>query len=392
MHIVHVCAHFTTKLEYQELALAREEIRTGHRVSVVTSEWNFNFPNYEATYKKILGERFIGKGHFIEEGINIYRLKLISLPNVFLRLKNCVSVLKKISPDLIICHGFEYGFLGVQSARVNVPVIIDSHWMPVYFKGPEFKRTYKDFIREKVSRLKAKYLLRRNTYFFGVTEESVDYITSFGIPGDRVKLIPLGANLDHFKFNEDIRESIRAGFHIDKSAVVLCFSGKVEEYKGVHLIIESMRLLNRQDLYLFIIGNGSEKYKNSLLGMVDSSGLQNRVFFIDFANKQELNNYFCASDIYITPLDVTISHLEAMAARLPIIVEDLKGIQHRLSNGNGLTVKANDVEDIAAKIGSLATDPLLRKKMGANGEQLVKNHFNWEALNKRILNLTESNV
>jgi glycosyltransferase involved in cell wall biosynthesis len=126
--------------------------------------------------------------------------------------------------------------------------------------------------------------------------------------------------------------------------------------------------------------------------MVDSSGLQNRVFFIDFANKQELNNYFCASDIYITPLDVTISHLEAMAARLPIIVEDLKGIQHRLSNGNGLTVKANDVEDIAAKIGSLAADPLLRKKMGANGEQLVKNHFNWEALNKRILNLTESNV
>ena len=101
MHIVHVCAHFNTKIEYQDLALARQQIKIGHKVTVVTSDWHVNFPNYEETYKEILGERYIGEGEFLEESIKIIRLKLIDKPNLFLRLKNLKKVLKEIKPELI---------------------------------------------------------------------------------------------------------------------------------------------------------------------------------------------------------------------------------------------------------------------------------------------------
>ena len=56
MHIVHVVTHFpTTKLEYQEVALAREQIKLGHKVTIVTSDWHNNFPNYDTVYKHVIG-------------------------------------------------------------------------------------------------------------------------------------------------------------------------------------------------------------------------------------------------------------------------------------------------------------------------------------------------
>ena len=55
MKIVHLTSYFQPQLGYQEYFLAREHIKLGHDVWVVTSDRYFPFPDYDKTVKNILG-------------------------------------------------------------------------------------------------------------------------------------------------------------------------------------------------------------------------------------------------------------------------------------------------------------------------------------------------
>jgi hypothetical protein len=74
MKIVHLIDYFQPVLGYQEAFLAREQLRLGNEVTVVTSDRYAPFPDYMNTVYPLLGERIRAPGRFIEEGIPVWRL------------------------------------------------------------------------------------------------------------------------------------------------------------------------------------------------------------------------------------------------------------------------------------------------------------------------------
>jgi len=343
-------------------------------------------------YYPVIGPRYVGTGRSKEEGINIIRLKAYDRIKIFTRLLGLRKILKELKPDLIICHGFEVGLLPVQSCIRNVSLIVDSHFLDVYRRNVKMnplkivKRTFYRFIYF----FYGIYLKIHKVSFFGVTEESVKNISKLGfIPHNKISLIPLGVSLNSYYKSDDLRSGIRKELGISKDDIVLIYSGKIEEYKGVHLIIEAMKLLRELKLWLIIVGNGSAEYKKCLNGLARSYNISERIISFPFADKALLNKYFNCADIGVYPLDVTISHIEAMAVGLPIIIEDLPGLKHRVSNNNGFLLKDGNIKQLSQIINELSLDHDKRMIMGNNAVELVDKSFKWESISNSIILLSK---
>ena len=207
------------------------------------------------------------------------------------------------------------------------------------------------------------------------------------IPVSKIKLIPLAADTSIFFPSTEIRSAQRDELKLNDKDILLCYSGKIEEYKGVHMIMEVMNRLKDRNIYCLIVGNGSEAYIKKLLEFCEINSLKDRVFFRPFAYKEGLNKYFNASDIAVYPKSVTISHIEAMAVGLPIIIEDLPGIKHRIESNNGFMIKENDISALTGYVKLLSNDISLRKAMGMASLNVVKDKFNWGKINQEILSL-----
>jgi glycosyltransferase involved in cell wall biosynthesis len=79
---------------------------------------------------------------------------------------------------------------------------------------------------------------------------------------------------------------------------------------------------------------------------------------------------------------------EYMAFRLPVVSSDLTSIRPFIAGrGNGILVEAENPTAHAAAILRLLRDPGLRERMGRAGRKLVETHFNWPAMEQRLLAL-----
>ncbi len=76
--------------------------------------------------------------------------------------------------------------------------------------------------------------------------------------------------------------------------------------------------------------------------------------------------------------------LEAMASGTPIVCSDIhgyKGVVRR--NEQAVLVPPRDVEALAAALGTLLRDPLLRQRMGESGRERAE-QFSWENITAKV--------
>ena len=97
---------------------------------------------------------------------------------------------------------------------------------------------------------------------------------------------------------------------------------------------------------------------------------------------------FATADIYASPAtgqeSFGIVLLEAMAAGAPIVCSDIhgyKGVVRR--NEQAVLVPPRDIEALAAALGTLLRDPLLRQRMGESGRQRAA-QFSWENITAKV--------
>jgi glycosyltransferase involved in cell wall biosynthesis len=102
-----------------------------------------------------------------------------------------------------------------------------------------------------------------------------------------------------------------------------------------------------------------------------------------FVPVEELPLYYRASDIGVWPTQESTSMLDAAACGLPIVVNDTLVAVERI-DGNGITYRLNDVDDMIRALLSLR-DPASREKLGAVGAKRMVNEFSWTLLARRRL-------
>jgi glycosyltransferase involved in cell wall biosynthesis len=124
-------------------------------------------------------------------------------------------------------------------------------------------------------------------------------------------------------------------------------------------------------------------------------GVENKVLFIHTTDDEELAKVYAACDVFLFPAQITwgLAVIEAMATARPVIVSERCGVSEVIQNSvNGFVVDHAKPEEMAKKVELLMSDSNLRRKLGENAYEYVRNNLSWEKYAKTMEKIFEQTV
>lgn len=384
MRIVHLCNYFQPELGYQEYFLAIEHAKMGHEVTVVTSERYFPFPDYENTTKPVLGNRIHEPGEYDLEGYRVIKLPVAFEVSKRVWLKGLERVLRRLRPDLVVCHGIgNFNALRVSSWKKSMgfKLLVDDHMlMSEVNRSILGKLYYKTFNFQKVYRSADRIV--------GVADECVQYIIDFyRYPKSRVEMIPLGADTNLFRFEKEQAAAFRKRNGIDEDAIVITYTGKHTFKKAPHytlVALDQLRdKLGDKKIVALYVGNMEANYREELELHAAKVADRVKVIMLPAVTNKELVAIYSASDIASWPRQGSMSMIEACSCGVPIVCCDF--LTERYKNNNGIAIKEDNMQDLINAYDFLINNEAERKAMGERSRELIMNEMSWKSIAERYL-------
>jgi len=197
-------------------------------------------------------------------------------------------------------------------------------------------------------------------------------------------VIPNGVDVEHF--GQDLRPIEQFA---DGRPNVL-FVGRLERRKGLTYLIDAFALVQRDlpDARLIIVGAYDELGKLPFVLQARHLELAN-VHFVGRVTDLELARYYHTADVFCAPSTGMESFgmvlLEAMASGVPIVASRIEGYDEVMDDGvQGVFVKPEAPQELAAALLTLLRDPDRRRAMGMQGREKAK-RYSWRVVAAQVL-------
>jgi len=309
-----------------------------------------------------------------EQNIKILALTNKSTSKVFKVIK-VLQFLKNNKFDLIHTHNLAAHFYGaVASLVLGIPLVHTKH-------GTDYPKDFRKILIER-------FAFKFSKMIVGVSDDVKEqYIKQTGCSKQKITSILNGVDLACFNKIQQVAKST--------SSVNIGIVARLSLEKDHRTLLKSfaIALNNNPDLRLTIVGDGPEM--NNLQKLACNLSIANNVHFL--GNRFDIPDVLSNLDIFVLSSQtegISISLLEAMASGLPCIATDVGGNPEVIINNiTGFIVRQENDQELANKILELASDPLLRFRMGSAGRTRVIEHFSvketaksYEHLYKLVLN------
>ena len=351
--------------------LSKRLIKDGHEVTVITYR-DGNVPEYEN-----------------DKGVEVYRVDNYMIhPNNFIdwimqlnfnMIAKATEVINKEGGfDVIHAHDWLVTYAAKSLKQsFNLPMVATIHATEAgrnsgihddtqrYINDTEWLLTYE-----------ATEVIVNSNYMKGHVQGL------FGLPFDKISVIPNGINLNNFT-GIDRDYDFRRRFAMDNEKIIL-YVGRLVYEKGVQHLISAMPkiLENYHDSKLVIAGKGG--MIDELKSQVESMGLSNKVYFTGYLNQKEVQKMYKCADVAVFPSTYEpfgIVALEAMLAGIPTVVSDIGGLNEIVEHGvNGMKSYTGNPNSIEDSVLSLLFDPQLAMNVTKNAKNKVKDEFNWQKI------------
>jgi glycosyltransferase involved in cell wall biosynthesis len=236
----------------------------------------------------------------------------------------------------------------------------------IYGRGSDIY--YISFFWRKIS----KFLLKDAVKVIALTADMKRELQK--IYYGEILVIPNGIELDSYKNLQ------KQNFRVNNKKIII-FVGTLRPVKGLIYLIEAMKIIHAEmeNTILMIIGDGEER--KSLEDMVMKLQLENVVIFIGEIPNKDIPTYLVQGDVFVLP---SLSEgfpnvlLEAMAAGLPIVSTNIKGLSDIIRNEkNGYLVEPKNPQQLAEKILMVFNNSTQSKKFSNNNIEKVKK-YSWK--------------
>ncbi|MGB9802561.1 1,4-alpha-glucan branching protein domain-containing protein [Desulfofundulus sp.] len=201
----------------------------------------------------------------------------------------------------------------------------------------------------------------------------------FDLDMQKVKVIPNGVDPANLLEGRAKEPDCKDLYHRDPNIV---FLGRLVPEKGVQVLLEALvSILERvKGARLLVAGRGP--YEEYLKGRVKELGLSMRVEFVGFVDDPGRNRLLELARVAVFPSlyePFGIVALEAMAARVPVVVADTGGLGEIVEHGvDGYKVPPGRPDLLAHYITRLLTYPELAVEMCQHAWRKIITNYNWE--------------
>jgi len=367
MKILHVTKKYPDALGGDAIVvqnLEKQQIKNGHKVFILTTNCD-----------EIINKKTVTKFGLKDTPSNLDKItfrRILSLIQLYFK---SFKILREIKPDVVHSHSVDIGFvMSFACRKYKIPIIN-------HFHSGLFYNKREDFVRFIIMRI----VLGLSKFEGIITINENDFNQSKG-KFNKLFFIPNGLDLKEFKFYKNTI----------KEKYTVLFAGRLEKYKGLKYLLESIKIVKKEfkDIKLIVVGNGD--YLSQCENLSKKLGLQNNVMFIGKLSHKSLDLEYKKCSVFVLPSYTSsetfgIVLLESLACKTPVITTDIVGIANDIKKNNcGIVVKTKDSQALAESIIKILNNPKLAKQMGENGRKLVEQKYTWEKIAKDVYNVYRS--
>jgi glycosyltransferase involved in cell wall biosynthesis len=216
---------------------------------------------------------------------------------------------------------------------------------------------------------------------FAVSSALRDHMVAEGYPADRVGVIHNG--IDPRPSPGDVeRQRARAALGASHDTFLVGTAARLDSVKDLPTLLTAFAAVraSRPGARLVIAGEGEERA--NLERHIAALELDAAVSLL--GHREDVRALLPGLDLYVNSSiseGISITILEAMAARVPVIATRVGGNPEIVKDGaNGVLVPARSPEALAAAMCSLAGAPDMRQALGREGRRTVERDFRIDAM------------
>lgn len=235
-----------------------------------------------------------------------------------------------------------------------------------------------------------------------------DILRSYpSLAAENVVVVHNGIDLDGWQRpSEEVIDQVAQRFGLDRSRPAVIFVGRITRQKGLPYLLRAARELPPEAQLIMCAGAPdtpelADEVSTAFLGLREHrTGV---IWIEEMLPREQLTALLAASTAFVCPSvyePLGIVNLEAMAVGLPVVASATGGIPEvvddgvtgtlvpieQATDGTGTPVDPDRyVADLAAALTEMVSDPERAARLGAAGRRRAADHFSWESIAERTL-------
>lgn len=293
------------------------------------------------------------------------------------------DILRKEKPDIVHVHNFKaFSFAFYAIKNLNLPFVFTMHDYFIECLNENLYRKSNQICQNP--RLVCRFYVRFQKYLKNNKPDIVTAPSQFVI--DKIKKdgffkkvrtikLPLGIELENNK-------------KIDKNyeTIDILFVGRLNIYKGVHVLINAFIKLQSKNIHLHIVGEGKEK--EALKKITED---MSNITFYGFVDESTLKELYEKANVVVVPSmwyeTFGIVIIESFKYATPVLVSNIGGYPELVENGyNGFLFEPGNVEELTILLEDLIESPEKLIKLSDNAFEFVKK-YSIEEHTKKLIHL-----
>lgn len=240
--------------------------------------------------------------------------------------------------------------------------------------------------KKQVESMNASTLYLANTTF------ETERLVKLGVKREKIFVLGAGVDMEPFLAVQPGEISAyRKLQSIPDDALVIGYAGRIEKTKNVMVVVRSFIRLaqNNKQIHLMIAGSGGD-YAQELQAFCNNlpGEIKERIHWKINFPLEEKAPIFNSFDLLVLPShneSFGIVFLEAWSCKKPVIGAAIGAVRHVINeNNDGLLMEIDSEDSLVDKLTLLINDGQLRKKLGENGFNKVRDNFTWDIIVSKL--------
>jgi len=288
--------------------------------------------------------------------------------------------IKDFKPDII--HGQHIWLLSWLAIKTGIPYVVTAHGTDLMgYKQWERFRNYAKETAEGAKKI------------ITISNDNNELVSElFPNCADKAVFMQNGYDTGRFYPEPVSREQIEKMFNIKLKKKLVLFVGKLAHFKGVDILIEALRLYEKEypgEITSIIAGDG--ELATSLKKQAADGNLKD-LHFLGHLDSTQLRELYSTADVSLVPSrrePFGLVAIEALACGCPVIATNQGGLTDIINDDVGSLVNVEDAEDLKNAIRKEIHHPD-RAQRGKNAAKYALDNYAQDSLMDTLIKIYNS--